>query len=114
MTTKAKPKSPHAITAEDFDSWKTNTITEAVIAHLGRIRERAHEMWVAELAAQAPSDPIFLAYLKIELKAKLEFIDDIEALSLEDIQEDDAGQQPARRDLGAIARQAAQGKGRAH
>ena len=99
------------ISAEDFDSWKTNTITQAVLAHFGTVRARAHAMWVAELAAQAPSDPIFLAYLKIELKAKLEFIADIEALSLEDIQDDAA----ESRQLGAIARQAvAQGKGEAH
>ena len=116
MTTKAKPKSPHSITEEDFDAWKTNTITQTMIAHLGRMRARVHQFWVAQLAQTEerelmPADPIFLAYLKIELRSKLEFIEDIEALSLEDIQDDAA----ESRQLGAIARQAvAQGKGEAH
>ena len=99
------------ISEEDFDSWKTNVITQAVIAHLGETRTRAHEMWVSELMAQTPADPIYLAYLKVELKAKLEFLEDIENLSLRDIQED----AESKRDIGAIAREAAaQGKGNAH
>ena len=110
MTSKSKPNSPTSISEEDFDSWKTNTITQTFLKHLATIRERAQQMWIGELAATAPADPIFLAYLKIELKSKLEFIEDIEALSLEDIQPDHAAEN-SQRELGVIARQAAnQGK----
>jgi hypothetical protein len=102
------------ITEEDFDAWKHNPITEAMLAHLRRARERARQFWIDQLQQTdgreaIPADPVYLAYLRIELRSKLEFIADIEALSLEDIQED-AGHQQG--ELGQLARQAAGQKGK--
>ncbi len=82
-------KKPKPISDEDFASWKDNVITQAVFAHFGEVRKIAHDRWAGLLSGEVPSDPRPMQLLQVELKAKLEFIEDMLSLELSDIQEED-------------------------
>lgn len=100
-----KPK----ITAEDFDSWRGNAITQAVMGRFGDMVEAINSFWAAQLNAATPSDPLLLAFLQVELRAKRELIEDLRNIQLGDIEEENAD--TGR--IGRIATQAAaQAKGR--
>lgn len=75
------------ITEEDFSAWKDNPITQMVLEYLKTRKDLAHRIWAGHLndltATKDQSEQ-----LRIELRAKLEFIDDFINLSLEDIEED--------------------------
>lgn len=86
-----KKKQPK-ITEEDFSSWRDNAITEAVFAHLKAMEAEAEKRWLGYLRGETPLDPAALQILQAEIKAKLEFIEDILTLELEDIQENEAGE----------------------
>lgn len=84
-----KASKPHKITAEDFDAWKENAITRAVLAHLQEVADAARNRWLGYLEGEVPADPRFMQMLHVELKAKLEFIAQMQELELSDIQEED-------------------------
>ncbi len=105
------PKKPK-ITAEDFDSWRDNAITQSVMAEFGGMLDDINDFWVAQLNAATPSDPLLLAFLQVELRAKRELINDLINIQLGDIEEEHA---VSRDRIGQIAaKAAAQAKGRAH
>ncbi len=81
----AKPK---PISEEDFSSWKDNTITQAVFAHLKETRGLIAERWLALLNGEVAADPKAMQLIQVELKAKLEFIEDLTTIELSDIQEE--------------------------
>lgn len=105
-----KPK----ITAEDFESWRGNAITQAVMGRFSELLDDINNVWVAQLNAATPSDPLLLAFLQVELRAKREIIEDLKNIQLDDIaEEENADSRDSR--IGQIAaKAAAQAKGRAH
>ena len=76
------------ISAEDFSAWKDNTITLAVFAHLSQTRGLIAERWLALLNGEVAADPKAMQLIQVELKAKLEFIEDLTTIELSDIQEE--------------------------
>lgn len=76
------------ITLEDFSAWKDNVITQAVMAHLAETRGVIAGRWLALLNGEIPADPRPMQLIQVELKAKLEFIEDLIAIELSDIQEE--------------------------
>lgn len=103
------PKKPK-ISAEDFESWRGNAITQVVMDWVGEASERIHQLWAAQLSSATPGEPLLLAFLQVELKAKLELIEDLKNIQLSDIEEEDADSR-----IGQIAaKAAAQAKSRAH
>ena len=105
-----KPK----ITAEDFESWRGNAITQAVMERLGEHAEEAKASWVAQLSSTIHTEPLLLAFLQVELKTRLEVIEDIQAIQIGDIAEEENADSRDDR-IGRIAAQAAaQAKGRTH
>ena len=52
------------------------------------------ERWVELLHGEVPSDPRPMQIIQVELKAKLEFIEDFISLELSDIQEEAENAQP--------------------
>ena len=105
-----KPK----ISAEDFESWRGNAITQTVMARFSEMIDDINEFWVAQLNGATPSDPLLLAFLQVELRAKREIIEDLRNIQLDDIiEEEHADSRDSR--IGQIAaKAAAQAKGRAH
>lgn len=103
-----KPK----ITAEDFEAWRGNVITQAVMGRFAAELDRINEFWVAQLAAA--TDPQLLAYQQVELRAKREVIEDLMKVDIDHItEEENAASRDSR--IGQIAaKAAAQAKGRAH
>jgi hypothetical protein len=101
-----KPK----ITAEDFESWRGNAVTQAVMGQLGNMIKSIDGYWLAQLSSATPSEPIVLTFLQVELRAKREIIEDVLNIQLEVLEEENA-------DTGRIGRIAAQAaekaKGRA-
>lgn len=87
----SKPKVAPSITDEDFEGWRANPITEAVFAHLKAMQQSIHHTWAGALGGDIPSDPMPTHLLRIELTAKLEFIEDMLRIELRDIQEQDEG-----------------------
>ena len=79
------------ITQDDFESWRDNTVTQAFFSHLIETKAYAHEQWVGILSGEVPLDPMATQLLRVELKAKCEFIDDVLKLELSDIEATDAG-----------------------
>src|SRR3990167_8025624 len=80
------------ISEEDFSSWKDNTITQAVFAHLNDVKGQISERWIGLLNEEIAADPRLMQLVQVELKGKLEFIADMIGLELSDIQEEeDAG-----------------------
>ena len=77
------------ITEEDFSAWRDNSITEAVFAHLKEMESACERRWVGYLRGGTPLEPAALQILQAEIKAKLEFIEDMLDLKLEDIQSDE-------------------------
>lgn len=82
-------KKPLKISEEDFSAWRDSVITEAVFAHLKEMAEAAEKAWLGHLRAETPVDATVLQLLQTEFKAKLEFIEDMTNIALEDIQEAD-------------------------
>lgn len=80
---------PKPISLEDFQSWKDNVITQAFFRHLKEIEQLAHQQWISLLTAEIPADPRPMQLTQVELKAKLEFIQDALAIELSDIQEEE-------------------------
>jgi hypothetical protein len=80
---------PKPITLEDFAAWKDNAITQAFFAHLKAVEAHAHAQWIALLGGEIPADPRPMQLTQVELKAKLEFIQDALAIELSDIQEEE-------------------------
>jgi len=76
------------ISKEDFDSWKINPITLALIAHMSTVKSQIHERWAGFLSGEVPLDPNAMQLYQIEFTAKLAFIEDMLSLELSDIQED--------------------------
>lgn len=79
------------ISDEDFDAWKHNPITLAVFAHLKQMKAVGEQMWVSKLREEIDPDPRKVHVTQIELKAKLELIEDMLDIELKDIQEDEQG-----------------------
>ena len=77
------------ISEEDFDAWLHNPITERVFLHLKSMMGHGERMWLGRLRSEVDPDPRKLHVEQIELKAKLEFIQDMLDLELKDIQEDE-------------------------
>jgi len=78
------------ITEEDFSAWKDNPITRAVIDYLASRKDMAYGIWMSQVHdTQSTKDQVEL--LRVELRAKLEFIEDFIELKLEDIQDNDTG-----------------------
>lgn len=77
------------ITDEDFSAWKDNPVTMAVIDYLRERTEYANRVWVGVLKGDLANERDLLL-LKVELKAKVELIEDFIGLQLEDIQDNDA------------------------
>ena len=77
------------ISEEDFDAWLHNPITERVFLHLKSMMGHGERMWLSKLRSEIDPDPRKLHVEQIELKAKLEFIEDMVNLKLEDIQDDE-------------------------
>ena len=77
------------ISDEDFDAWLHNPITERVSLHLKAVMNQGERGWLAKLRSEIDPDPRKLHVEQIELKAKLEFIEDMLTLKLEDIQDDE-------------------------
>lgn len=106
------PKKPK-ITAEDFESWRGNVITQTVMGRFSDLLVGINNVWLAQLNAATPSDPLLLAFLQVELRAKRELIEDLKNIQLDDITEEENADAGSR--IGQIAAQAAaQAKGRAH
>jgi|GEM_PF-6358063 len=82
------------ISAEDFSAWKDNAITLAVFAHLQDARGLIAERWLALLNGEVASDPKITQLIQVELKAKLEFIEDLTTIELSDIQEEAEKHEP--------------------
>lgn len=79
------------ISDEDFDAWKHNPITLAVFAHLKEMAALGERMWISRLREEIDADPRKLHVTQIELKAKLELIEDMVNIELGDIQDDEQG-----------------------
>ena len=102
-----------AITAEDLETWLGNPVTEAVMARMKEVEAAARAFWVRRLTSDTADEPLALAFLQVELRAKLEIIEDLLSLTVEDIEEENADS--TRERIGKLAEQAAkaaQGKGR--
>jgi hypothetical protein len=99
-----KPK----ITAEDFESWRGNAVTQAVMNSLAAELDRYNNFWLSQL--MVATDPQLLAYQQIEFRAKREVVEDLLNIQLEAITEEenaDSGR------IGRIATKAAEkAKGR--
>ena len=94
-----KSKSPK-ITEEDFSAWRDNAITQAVFSHLQENAKAVEVAWGRQLKAETPLDPTSLQLRQVEFKSKLEFIEDMLAIELSDIQEqDEAGRGNRERKL---------------
>lgn len=76
------------ISADDFQAWKDNVITQAVFAHFKEVEALAHAQWISLLQGEVPADPRPMQLTQVELKAKLEFIQDALSIELSDIQEE--------------------------
>jgi hypothetical protein len=76
------------ISLEDFASWRDNTITQQVFAHLKDMQGVIETRWIELLHAEVPADPRPMQLTQVELKAKLEFIADMLTIELSDIQEE--------------------------
>lgn len=74
------------ITEEDFEVWKANPVTEAMSRMLRAKKDDAERYWSGALK-DLTIDAARLALLKVELSAKLEFIEDIIGLSEEDLRD---------------------------
>ena len=79
------------ISEEDFDAWRHNPITLAVFAHLKEMTAMGERLWIAKLREEIDPDPRKLHVTQIELKAKLELLEDMVNIELGDIQEDEQG-----------------------
>lgn len=79
------------ISDEDFDAWRHNPITLAVFAHLKNMADMGERMWVSKLRQEIDPDPRKIHVEQIELKAKLELIEDMVNIELGDIQDDEQG-----------------------
>ena len=101
------------ITAEDFEAWRDNAITQTFMARLSEHAKEAQTVWAAQLEAATQTEPLLLAFLQVELKTRLEVLKDIQAIQLGDIIEEENADSTGR--IGQIAaKAAAQAKGRAH
>lgn len=101
------------ITAEDFESWLGNPVTEAVMARMKEMEAAVHAYWGRRLTTDTADEPLMLTLLQVELRAKLEIIEDLLSLTVKDIEEENADS--TRERIGKLAEQAAkaaQGKGR--
>jgi hypothetical protein len=76
-------------TEEDFDAWRENAITRAVFSHLQDMKSQGERLWTDKLKSEIDPDPRRIHVEQIELKAKLEFIEDMLGIELGDIQEDE-------------------------
>lgn len=79
------------ISEEDFDAWKHNPITLAVFAHLKEMASLGERMWLSKLREEIDADPRKVHVTQIELKAKLELIEDMVNIEIGDIQDDEQG-----------------------
>ena len=83
--------SKRKLTDEDFDSWRSSVVTQAVFAHLHAKAADARLRWVAFLTRNYGETPEQVSAWKIELQAKIEILETIPLLELEDIQDDGEG-----------------------
>lgn len=81
------PTPPSTIDPDDFESWRDNAITQAFFKHLERTKAAAHVAWVGMLSNEVPHDPKVIQLIQVELKAKLQFIDDVLGIELADLEE---------------------------
>lgn len=86
-------KQHYEITEDELALWKEQPVTVMVLRHLDRVAERAHQIWLAELVRATPDKEALYA-LQLELKAKLEFITDFKAITIEDIHDSQGNQRP--------------------
>ena len=75
------------IEPDDFESWRDNAVTQAFFQHLKDVKEMAHQRWIGLLSDKVSLDPVATQLVQVELKAKLEFIDDVLGIELADIAE---------------------------
>lgn len=73
------------IDQEDFELWRDNQITLAVVKRLDAVADECRERWAAMLTTPS-ADARALELLRAELAAKIEFVTEFRGLSLEDIQ----------------------------
>ena len=78
------------ITEDELALWKEQPVTVMVRKHLERVAERAVEIWTRALQADMKTDD--LVALKIELQAKIQFIEDFQDITIEDIHDSQANQ----------------------
>ena len=75
------------ISAEDFQSWKDNVITQAVFKHFADTGLHIQNVWVTYLRDVDVNERV-LQLRQVELKAKIEEIEAMLSVELSDIQEE--------------------------
>lgn len=75
------------IDQEDFELWRDNPITLAVVKRLDAVASECQARWSAMLTTPS-ADARALELLRAELAAKIEFVTEFRGLSLEDIQDE--------------------------
>lgn len=85
------------IDPEDFEAWRSNAVTERVFGYVAERIAMAEQMWTGLLASNDQMEPQRLAGLRIELAAKIELMRDLIELKLEDIDDEERGNDGAPR-----------------
>jgi hypothetical protein len=73
------------IEKEDFDAWRDNPITQAVMKRVSAIAEEAKQHWLAISWEGGSADPLILA----DLRAKATIANDLVNLKHEDIDDEE-------------------------
>ena len=78
------------ISQDDVDAWKANPVTEAFFRRIDVITGELHIAWEAALVQ--PIGLTELQMLRIEIKSKLDLIDELAEVTAEDINDSDEDQ----------------------